>query len=600
MSSLWLMGDHANLKQVAAQNEVAVDRSASSFSTTRFRSFNFSSSHILDIAWIICHPIRLTFFYDFPHPTHHFLPHSPTLVHFFPFAANNDYICVCEGFISIDCGANVDHVDDSNGIWYERDDKFIGSGSNYEISPDIRFDNSPTVNGQILTLRSFPEGERNCYTLKPKPKQEMKQNQKNSYLIRAVFSYGNYDNKNRVPVFHLYLGVNYWKTIQLPDDSYYEYQDIILHHDHLYSTDNILQVCLVNIERGTPFINSLELRPLNNSIYNSNNSTIYLMLRYDIGSGLPSSITRYKDDMYDRLWKYYDFIYLDRLNTSEEIKTEDSAYKVPPQVLRSAVQSLNRSYSIYVNWTYETSQQYLVFLHFAEVEKLPSGHKRIINVTFGDNNDYILQPLDYLKPVTLCPKNPTKGYVTFTISAAAESDAPPILNAFEVAQLLPQPNSPTHPQDGIYIYIYISINSLIFAFVLLCVGVIYVNAIMEIKGTYEITRISWQGDPCLPSILAWDGLNCSSDKNPRIISLNLSSSKLTGQITTSFANLEKLELLDLSNNELTGQLPEILANLSNLKFLNLAGNKLTGSIPNALREKANLQLRFACLQNQTF
>ncbi|KAL2331756.1 hypothetical protein Fmac_019337 [Flemingia macrophylla] len=50
-----------------------------------------------DIPWFFCHPIKRIFFYDFPHPTHHFLQTelpvlkhslSLTLQHFFPFAAN--------------------------------------------------------------------------------------------------------------------------------------------------------------------------------------------------------------------------------------------------------------------------------------------------------------------------------------------------------------------------------------------------------------------------------------------------------------------------------------------------------------------------------
>ncbi|XP_054783449.1 putative leucine-rich repeat receptor-like serine/threonine-protein kinase At2g19230 isoform X2 [Prosopis cineraria] len=120
-----------------------------------------------------------------------------------------------------------------------------------------------------------------------------------------------------------------------------------------------------------------------------------------------------------------------------------------------------------------------------------------------------------------------------------------------------------------------------------------VNAIIEIKDIYGVSRISWQGDPCVPTNLAWDGLSCSSGNNIRILSLNLSSSKLTGQISAWFAGLGNLESLDLSNNELTGQLPEFLATLPNLKFINVSGNKLTGSIPKTLREKDNLQLSVA-------
>ncbi|KAG4961036.1 coumaroyl-CoA:anthocyanidin 3-O-glucoside-6''-O-coumaroyltransferase 1-like [Glycine soja] len=50
-----------------------------------------------DIPWFYCHPIQRIFFYDFPHPTHHFLQTalpilkhslSLTLQHFFPFSSN--------------------------------------------------------------------------------------------------------------------------------------------------------------------------------------------------------------------------------------------------------------------------------------------------------------------------------------------------------------------------------------------------------------------------------------------------------------------------------------------------------------------------------
>lgn len=45
-----------------------------------------------------------------------------------------------------------------------------------------------------------------------------------------------------------------------------------------------------------------------------------------------------------------------------------------------------------------------------------------------------------------------------------------------------------------------------------------VDAIKDIKRKYYITR-NWQGDPCVPSSLSWDGLQCSNDTIPRITSL---------------------------------------------------------------------------------
>ncbi|XP_031265641.1 receptor-like protein kinase At3g21340 [Pistacia vera] len=132
-----------------------------------------------------------------------------------------------------------------------------------------------------------------------------------------------------------------------------------------------------------------------------------------------------------------------------------------------------------------------------------------------------------------------------------------MLNAVEVFLSLELPLSPTYPND--------------------------VNAMRDIKTTYKVIR-NWQGDPCLPSSFSWNGLSCNNDTNPRIISLNLSSSNLS-VIAQSLSNLEAIEVLDLSYNNLTGSIPEFLAQLPNLKVLNLTGNSFTGSVPSALLEK---------------
>ncbi|RHN39207.1 putative transferase, protein kinase RLK-Pelle-LRR-I-1 family [Medicago truncatula] len=88
----------------------------------------------------------------------------------------------------------------------------------------------------------------------------------------------------------------------------------------------------------------------------------------------------------------------------------------------------------------------------------------------------------------------------------------------------------------------------------------------------------------------WEGLNCSLDGNniPRITSLNLSSSGLTGEISSSISKLSMLQYLDLSNNSLSGPLPDFLTQLRSLKTLNLGKNNLnlTGSVSSGLLERS--------------
>jgi hypothetical protein len=165
------------------------------------------------------------------------------------------------------------------------------------------------------------------------------------------------------------------------------------------------------------------------------------------------------EDKYDRIWRcddtektgWYPLSLKESINM--DLETNNDAYKLPAQVLRSAAQPLNISYPM--SFTYEAvfdrsldkTNEYYVYFHFMEIEKLSDGKKRKINIILNSLN-VLSQPLvlDYLKPVTL--NFTTKGDAWFNISATSDSDAPPLLNAFEIYQLVIQLDSPTEAQDG--------------------------------------------------------------------------------------------------------------------------------------------------------
>lgn len=49
-----------------------------------------------------------------------------------------------------------------------------------------------------------------------------------------------------------------------------------------------------------------------------------------------------------------------------------------------------------------------------------------------------------------------------------------------------------------------------------------VVALKSIQDTYKLIRINWQGDPCVPQHLMWDGLTCNDTTifiSPRVTSL---------------------------------------------------------------------------------
>ncbi|KAJ7963109.1 protein kinase family protein [Quillaja saponaria] len=416
------------------------------------------------------------------------------------------------GFISINCGANESHYDDA-GIYYQADIGFTDSGINMPISSKFV---SSDVRYELRTLRYFPKGRKNCYTLKPGQGRNIK------YLVRAVFLYGNYDGLGQPPEFDMYIGVNYWTRVQ----------DTTTEKGMIYtsSTDTV-HLCLINTDNGTPFISAIELRTLDNSIYQDEiGGLLQSARRYNLGGS--NDIIRYADDIYDRKWLHYEQPDWTAMTPVSFVDISNNTYHIPAKVLGTAVTSVNSS--INYTWKSSTAPNY-VYFHFTEIEKLQDGKQRKIFIRLDDEN---MGPfsLDYLKPITVPTPKPLTGKESHSFSISTmDNDLPPILNAYEILTHKSLSLKPTQSQD--------------------------VDAIMDIKHTYAINE-DWQGDPCIPANFSWNGLRCSDDQLTRII------------------------FLDLSFNDLTGPVPESLAQLQSLRILNLTGNKIQGPVPNLLIEKS--------------
>ncbi|KAF9601957.1 hypothetical protein IFM89_024420 [Coptis chinensis] len=70
------------------------------------------------------------------------------------------------------------------------------------------------------------------------------------------------------------------------------------------------------------------------------------------------------------------------------------------------------------------------------------------------------------------------------------------------------------------------------------------------------------------------------DRTGRVTELNLQEASLQGTLENlDFSSLPKLVYLDLSNNKLTGNIPSQIGTLSRLTHLDLSVNFLTGSLP---------------------
>ncbi|XP_034696319.1 senescence-induced receptor-like serine/threonine-protein kinase isoform X2 [Vitis riparia] len=275
---------------------------------------------------------------------------------------------------------------------------------------------------------------------------------------------------------------------------------------------------------------------------------------------------RDKDDVYDRIWiplTRPSWLSINSSLVSSSFSTSD--YKLPRIVMATAATPANESepWNASLNIDDDPSQKLYMYMHFAEVEDL-KGQIREFTISVNDDESYAgpVAPA-YLFSVTVYSKYSVSGSTTNELSISLKrtdrSLLPPIINAMEVYMIKEFSQSSTQQND--------------------------VDAIKTIKSEYAVSR-NWQGDPCLPMKYQWAGLTCShSTSSPTIISLNLTSSNLSGNILPSFLSLKSLQNLDLSYNNLTGPVPKFLADLPSLTILNLNGNNLTGSVPQAVIDK---------------
>nr|XP_023910663.1 G-type lectin S-receptor-like serine/threonine-protein kinase CES101 [Quercus suber] len=168
------------------------------------------------------------------------------------------------------------------------------------------------------------------------------------------------------------------------------------------------------------------------------------------------SYLRYKNDVYDRMWyPYIKWPNSVKINTSSDIDIQNNndSYRLPPEVLRTAIQPSNGDNSLIYDSppSYNTGNLCFCF-HFAEISKLTQGKKRefIISV-YGGTDTYTSEPitLDHLKPLSICVNRRIEGPFRFVINATTRSDLPPILNAFELHSVIPQfdLHEPTNSRD---------------------------------------------------------------------------------------------------------------------------------------------------------
>ncbi|XP_018435755.2 probable LRR receptor-like serine/threonine-protein kinase At1g51880 isoform X1 [Raphanus sativus] len=469
-------------------------------------------------------------------------------------------------FISLDCGLvpkETIYSEVSTKIVYKSDANHIESGVAGRINDAYK----TLFLQQTWSLRSFPEGTRNCYNFNLTAKLK--------YLIRAGFVYGNYDGRNQLPSFDLYIGPNKWTSVSFPGVANGSVHEMI----HVLTQDR-LQVCLVKTGKTTPFISSLKLRPLNNETYPTQSGSLVTISRVYFS---PSTfIVRYADDIHDRNWTPFLGSHMKSISTDLFVNTS-SLYDVPQLVAKTAAVPADESQPLTIDWSVDKNiAQIYVYIHSAEIHKLEANQSRVLNIYCNG------QPFSMSNSRAIS----SDGKFNLTLAKTGNSTLPPLINGLELYKGLDLLQLDTDQDE--------------------------VSAMMNIKRIYELKKkTSWQGDPCAPQIYRWEGLDCSypDSEPPRIISLlcfvscssqvpffsflftnsnsigyenirNLRGNKLAGSITPELSKLTQLIELDLSKNDLSGNIPDFFADMKSLKRIKLSGNpNLNSTIPDSLQQR---------------
>uniref|UniRef100_A0A7N2MKW5 non-specific serine/threonine protein kinase n=1 Tax=Quercus lobata TaxID=97700 RepID=A0A7N2MKW5_QUELO len=359
----------------------------------------------------------------------------------------------------------------------------------------------------LSVLRSFPLGNKNCYTLKPTA------GKGNLYLIRASFLYGNYDGLNKFPEFDIYFDVNLWTSLKFREAS----EPVITEIIGYAQSDNI-HICLVNKGLGTPFISALELRPLNNSIYDTEfgtSASLVLFQRLDVGSTNGSG--RYKDDIYDRLW------------SSCLLPTWDSI-----------------------------------------MEKLEKNQSRKFNISWNDPPLSTHFSPRYLYATTISSPRALVGKEHWiSIYKTEDSSLPPILNAVETYLVKQLDESPTFSED---VDAVMNVKTMY---------KISKNWVGDPRGpkNYSWEGLTCQYNGSVPPrIISMNLTSCgltgtiaaSFAKLSLLESSDLSYNGLTGPVPEFLEELKYLKFLNLKNNQLSGSVPMALIERSEAGLLILS------------------------------
>ncbi|KAJ0094937.1 hypothetical protein Patl1_16832 [Pistacia atlantica] len=397
-------------------------------------------------------------------------------------------LCQVTEFISVDCGGTSNYTDPSTGL------AWISDQGTMKYGKSVIVENPNGNRMQYRTRRDFPiDNKKYCYTLSTKERRR--------YLVRATFQYGGSESVDSYPKFQLYLDATRWSTVTVLDASRVYVNEMIIR-----APSDSIDVCICCATTGSPFISTLELRPLNLSMYATDfEDSFFLKVAARVNFGASSKDdVRYPDDPYDRIWesdldRRQNYLVGEapgtvRISTSKDIDVRTREYP-PVKVMQTAVVGTEGVLSYRLNLE-DFPANARAYAYFAEIEDLGANETRkfklqhpympdysnaVVNIAENANGSYTLYEPSYM--------NVTFSFIlSFVFAKTRDSTEGPLLNAIEINKYQ-KIAAKTDWQD-----------------------VTVLEALRSMSDGSEWTND--RGDPCVPA--HWEWVTCSSTTPPRI------------------------------------------------------------------------------------
>ncbi|KAA8536755.1 hypothetical protein F0562_029233 [Nyssa sinensis] len=166
------------------------------------------------------------------------------------------------------------------------------------------------------------------------------------------------------------------------------------------------------------------------------------------GASCPGSV-RYKDDVYDRIWRDFNLDGSTTISRSSTFPTNYSnTLSEPPFTVLSTADTPNASDSLYYSWVPDTpTDQFYIYMHFTEVQVLKANQTREFLIYLNGQLWYNIPVVPTTVSTTTIFGSNTYPSFELSINKTSKSTLPPIINAIEIYNVR-QLNSLTDEKDG--------------------------------------------------------------------------------------------------------------------------------------------------------